>query len=561
MGRLGRSLLVLVAGGAAAWAALAFVLPRAVGLNGWAERLASRASGFLGSPVWLGPARLSLWTGPALRVHGARVGQPAAAEATGGVSVEASELTLRPSLLALLGGRLELRSVSVGGLRLAASGVPLIVDGCGRLRLGSDRGGPALEGKGRGRVAAFESGPEGALEFSGRLGADGIVIEDARVRIGPAEVGLSGTVEQLRGGGPAGQLETRARFGSTSAEGRVGFRSVGGRPEFEFELRSGFVDLDQMLRKLTSGAAQPPRAKSGAFAESRAAEAGAPSSRPAVLSLPSAVVASGTVDVALARVAGLSFGGVKSRVGLGRGRLALEELTFEAYGGHGRGRLVVDLAAAGAPFELKAEVEGADVRALSAAAGGGATWLEGDGSIGLSVRGDGLFPERLRVREGAGRIAVRHGRLQNVGLFGEVFSALDLVSGRAAARAETPFEALSAGFEIGRGMASTRDLVFRSEELTLDGRGAIGLDGSLALEAVAKLSPEITAEVIARVPALRFRVGRDGRLDIPLRIGGAMGSPTVRLDLDRVFEEGLRTARREPRERILLEKLLRKEER
>ncbi len=557
MRHLGGRLLLLAAGGASLWLVVALVLPRVARLDAWVGRFESRSSRYLGARVSLGPARLSLWTGPAVRLGGVRVGQPAAAaDGEAPSPLEASSLTLRPSLLALLRGRLEPRRVSVTGLRLAASGVPLVVDGSGRLRLRAAHGGWVFEGEARGLLAAFESRPEGGLGFAGRLAGDGVVVERARARAGPVEVRASGTVEGIQGWRPRGELDARARVGRTSAEGRVGFRCTGGRSELEFELRSELVDLDQMLRELASGAPRPRAASSWLFRESWAGEAGVASPRGSLLS---AVAASGTVDVALARVAGLSVEGVRSRVGLDRGRLAFDELAFGAYGGRGRGRLDVDLAGEGAPFELRAGVERVDVRALCSAAGVGATWLEGEGSLDLSVSGDGLLTGRPRVGTGAARVTVRHGRLRGVGLLGQLFSALDLVSGRSTARDETPFETLSASFGIERGIAATRDLVFQSEQLALEGRGAIGLDGSLALETVARFSAEVTAEVVGRVPALRFRVGRDDRLEVPLRIGGTMRSPKVRLDLDRILEEGLERAHRNPREKALLESLLRRE--
>lgn len=557
MRRLGGRLLPLAACGATLWLVLALVLPRVVRFDPWVGRLESGSARFLGAPVSLGPARLSLWTGPALQVGGVRVGEPAAAaDGEAPPPLEASGLTLRPSLLALLRGKLEPRRVSFRGLRLLASGVPVVVDGWGRLRLRGARCGSSFEGEAWGILAAFESRPEGEIELAGRLAADGFVVESARVGAGPVEVRLSGTVEGIRGWRPRAELETRARFGRTSAEGRVGFRSAGGRPELEFELRSELVDLDQVLRDLASGAPRPRPARSWLFQESRAADSGGAFPRASLLA---AVAARGTVNVALARVAGLSFGGVESRVGLDGGRLAFDGLVFDAYRGRGRGRLEVDLAGAGAPFELRAGVERVDVRALCSAAGVGATWLEGEGSLDLAISGDGLSAGRPRVRAGAARVTVRHGRLRGVGLLGQVLSALDLVAGRSTGRDETPFETLSAGFEIERGIAATRDLVFRSEQVALEGRGSVGLDGSLAFETVARFSPEVTAEMIRRVPALRFRVGRDDRLEVPLQIGGTMRSPRVRLDLDRILEEGLERAHRNPSERALLESLVRRE--
>jgi hypothetical protein len=36
-----------------------------------------------------------------------------------------------------------------------------------------------------------------------------------------------------------------------------------------------------------------------------------------------------------------------------------------------------------------------------------------------------------------------------------------------------------------------------------------------------------------------MRVGKDGRLTVPLRIAGTVGAPEVRLDVERVLDEGV----------------------
>jgi hypothetical protein len=134
---------------------------------------------------------------------------------------------------------------------------------------------------------------------------------------------------------------------------------------------------------------------------------------------------------------------------------------------------------------------------------------------------------------------VTDGVLTSANLLSRVTSALDGAGSDPVEARETPFERLSADFDIRDRVLVTSNLEFRSTDLDLDGEGTIGFDSSLGLEVTASISPDGSASLVRQVPQLEFRVGRDGRLTLPMRIDGTLIEPRVGIDLRRVLEEGL----------------------
>jgi hypothetical protein len=143
-----------------------------------------------------------------------------------------------------------------------------------------------------------------------------------------------------------------------------------------------------------------------------------------------------------------------------------------------------------------------------------------------------------------------------VGLVKQAARLLEMAGGRGLGKDQTPFDAIAATFAVSGGEAKTSDLRFRSPDLDLDGGGAVGLDGALKLDVVAGFSRAASAELTGRTPQLKFRVGPDGRLTVPMKIRGSIAAPAVQIDLDRVLEEGLKKELREGGKSGWLKKLL-----
>ena len=242
-----------------------------------------------------------------------------------------------------------------------------------------------------------------------------------------------------------------------------------------------------------------------------------------------------------ARVAGLTITGIRAAGRAERAGVRIEEGAFRLHGGTGTVRGLVRVQEPGIPFVVQSEVQGVDVESLSKeilTAAGGA--LEGSGSATVSIEGRADAPSIAKALTGDAAVEIRDGSLRSVGILRQAAHALEKAGGRGIGKDETPFETLAASFVLGEGLARTSDLRLRSADLDFDGAGTVDLEGPLALDVRTAFSAAASTLLVARTPQLKFRIGDDGRLTIPMKLRGTISSPRVEIDLETILEEGLR---------------------
>jgi len=164
-------------------------------------------------------------------------------------------------------------------------------------------------------------------------------------------------------------------------------------------------------------------------------------------------------------------------------------------------------------------------------------------------------PSLLPTLSGTGALAVRDGTIKTAGVIQQVMRLLETAGATGFAKNETPFDRLSAHFSVVSGVATTRDLEFRSKDLDFDGQGTVGLGGSLKLDVLASFSKEVTGLLVAKTRALSVRVNDAGRLTVPLQIRGTLQAPRVQLDVDKVLKEGVIKQLKKEGTKSLLKKL------
>jgi hypothetical protein len=153
-------------------------------------------------------------------------------------------------------------------------------------------------------------------------------------------------------------------------------------------------------------------------------------------------------------------------------------------------------------------------------------------------------------------VAIEDGRLSSFGVVKQVMEALEVAGAKGIAKDETPFDHLSAHFNVVSGTAATKDLEFRSQDLDGDGAGTVGLGGAMHVDVLASFSKAVSDELVAKTHALSIRQGADGRLSVPLKVRGTIHDPAVQLDLDKVLNDGVLRALKKEGTKGLLKKLL-----
>lgn len=292
-----------------------------------------------------------------------------------------------------------------------------------------------------------------------------------------------------------------------------------------FALAGPLLDLDAVMGVLPEQqvARAAPGAGDGGFLP--------PSLRRQV----AAAQAHGTVVVGTLRAGRVEATDVRARATLRGGVLVLEELQAAAYGGRFSGAGTrVDLGAREPAWRLAGRLSGLDLAAATQALSG-ASPLAGALGGTLDVEGTGTAWATIREKvRGLAELALKDGVLTTADLGAPVRAAVSRAlraAGRggaagqvAGAGGRTPIHDLAGSFTVQDGFLTSRSPVrFRAPFGDVQLGGRIGLDGRLELAGtVAVPWSALTGQTAA---------GRQASLDVPLRVGGTLGSPSVIVDV------------------------------
>jgi uncharacterized protein involved in outer membrane biogenesis len=153
----------------------------------------------------------------------------------------------------------------------------------------------------------------------------------------------------------------------------------------------------------------------------------------------------------------------------------------------------------------------------------------GKASMDVSIEGKGTqFEDLEKYLTGRGAVKAADGRLATANLGGGAAKAASLL-GIEGDDGETRFEDMDVSFTIEDGKVKVSNMRISTGEYSLKARGDIGLDRSLAMTSRMTLSHEKSNQIPAKRRRL-FPKEKDGRVQIPLKIGGSVTSPKIRLD-------------------------------
>ena len=248
--------------------------------------------------------------------------------------------------------------------------------------------------------------------------------------------------------------------------------------------------------------------------------------------------ARGTIAVEKLRAGRVEATDVKARATLSRGTITLEEMSAAVFGGHvSAAGTKVSLAEKVPSWKLAASVRGLDLeKAMTAFAGHAPLLGKVDGT--LDVDGKGTEWEKLRDGlAGIAALAMKEGTLTTADLGGEVLGgvakglsalgrsdAAKRVAG--AATGKTTFRDLAGKFTVKDGFLTAQSpLRFGSSGADFSLGGRLGLDGRLEVQGAAVVPKKLLAEIVSGVPLPE-------KLEVPLALGGTIGSPRVSVRAD-----------------------------
>ncbi len=210
----------------------------------------------------------------------------------------------------------------------------------------------------------------------------------------------------------------------------------------------------------------------------------------------------------------------------------LSDLSFQLFDGQAKGQGALTLGAPMPPFNGKVTLQGLHVKpALDAVSGESKLSLSGTAAAAIAVAGRGFsMPDLTKALEGPGHLEVKDGTIDGVNLLQEVAEVLK-VAGLSIDQAKaTAFSTIETDFFIKQGLVNVQKLLLDSHDFQATGTGAIGLDHSLNLHMNLNLSQTLSQKLAGSSPIAKLAM-KDGRLKLPLTIGGTLENPTYGVDL------------------------------
>ncbi|HEX5647478.1 MAG TPA: AsmA family protein, partial [Nitrospira sp.] len=209
----------------------------------------------------------------------------------------------------------------------------------------------------------------------------------------------------------------------------------------------------------------------------------------------------------------------------------LNNLSLQVFDGQVKGQAKIVTGSDAPPFTSSLTVQGVQLGpALDAVA---TTNLSVSGTAGadLSLQGRGFsVPDLTKALEGTGHVGVKDGKVEGVNLLQEALAILKVVGLSVGDPKATVFSTIETDLAIKQGIVTVQRLLMDSHDFQATGGGTIGFDQRLNLAVRMNLSQDVSQKIAGLSPVAKLAL-KDGRLSLPLTIGGTVQQPAYGLDM------------------------------
>ena len=211
--------------------------------------------------------------------------------------------------------------------------------------------------------------------------------------------------------------------------------------------------------------------------------------------------------------------------------MRLSDLSFQVFEGTmaAEGGLMSGTAAP--PFSGKVALQGLQLGPALDAVAQIPVSVSGTAGAELAVKGQGFaMPDLRRALEGAGHVGVKDGKIDGVNLLQEAVSILKVAGISVGEARATVFSTIEMDLGIKQGVVTLRNLLMDSHDFQAAGGGTIGFDHALNVTVNLRLSEALSQQLAGSSPVGRLAI-KEGRLTLPLLIGGTLEAPVYGLDM------------------------------
>ncbi len=470
-------------------------------------QLAAELSEALGQPVTIASIAATIYPRVTVKLGDVVIGQPA--------GVQIASLDVGTDFRALLSRRIKHATAKIHGAKIQLPLIPL-----GKSTTSTQ---PAPE-----TASGSSSSPVELVSIDEIVISNVEVLSRGRTLRGDIEAvpETDGTVTLRR-------VSLHADDASIEATGRL--TNLSG-PTGDVTITAGELNLDRLIAFFDDFSVTPP-ASTGA--------ARAPEPRTAKPDLNVAI------EAKRAYLAGLTLDAVSAKAHVTENDVLLKPMAFGLFGGKYNGSFDVRTVTGAPAFTFAGQIESVDVAAISRFAGGGEP-ITGRLSAQLNLMGTGAdAAAALGSLRGTARVNVIRGVVKHLGLVRAIVVATSMrgtsstvlgASTAASSEAQTsrdePFEAIRATLAIGGRTATTEDLEFLGQNVTMNARGSVALNGSAVnLTGRVRLSEELTKQ--AGTDLVRYTRDETGRVTLPVSVTGPVQALSVHVDVGNLIKRAI----------------------
>ena len=209
----------------------------------------------------------------------------------------------------------------------------------------------------------------------------------------------------------------------------------------------------------------------------------------------------------------------------------LNALSLQLFDGQVKGQGKLTAGSDTPPFNGSLAIQGVQLGPALKAAAETPLSISGTADADFALKGRGFsMPNLTTSLEGTGHIAVKEGKIEGVNLLREALTILQIAGIAIDDPNATMFSTIETDLAINQGIVQVQRLLMDSHDFQATGGGTISFDQKLNLTVKLNLSQDLSRKIAGLSPVAKLAL-KEGRLALPLTIGGTIQAPSYGLDM------------------------------
>lgn len=254
---------------------------------------------------------------------------------------------------------------------------------------------------------------------------------------------------------------------------------------------------------------------------------------------PSAALANatGTLSLKALEVSNLRLTHIKSSVEASPAQIALNDLKFDFYGGHGRASVLLHLLTPVLEYTAQGDLSGVNAEQMASGFPQAQGQLTGTLRTHFTFSGDSSSsPDPWAGKQGQGTLTVVKGRLPKLRLGQSLLSLAKVAQMGPASGDPAAFSVISLDWQLAQDVMTTRNVHLEGNGIAVNGAGRIDFagPGGLNYQGVAEITAQQNplTNILANLSGANFS---NGKLRLPFTLEGTLAKPQFRIKTARTL--------------------------